>query len=539
MRDRVTLHVLWIATAIAILVPSAADPDLWGHLLFGSLLLGGTFAVENGFAYTTPTHPWVNHELLAEGTMALLYRLAGPGGLVALKVGLAIATLAMLWRSAERRSGNAVASALAGIAALVVMAPGFMIRPQLFTLFVLALTLEILDRSDYRPQGWALGLPLLIALWVNVHGGVLAGVGLVAVALGSNAAARAARHDLSRHQLIAAVGLVFAVATALLVNPYGFRLLRFLALDVTPQVPISEWAPVRMFDTSFPSFKLLLVATMLGVAVLRPRLVEVAIVLVTATVALRHQRHIPLFAIAATPLVAASLSHWLRRWPESPTYRSIADLARGGVIAGAVLQLVVAALAVGTHRGTIAVSPAYYPVQALRFLAQNDIVGNVALPFRWGEYALWALPAGTRVAVDGRFTTAYPGSLLADAWSFMSGGEGWDALLERYPTDIVVADRAQAPALLLRDAPEWQYVYSDPVSIVFVRKTERHADLLARFKSGQLVYDRSPASTDFPASGGTVPAAATRFRFAGARDPAFPGQAAPAASARVLAAWRP
>src|SRR6185369_2803595 len=146
---------------------------------------------------------------------------------------------------------------------------------------------------------------------------------------------------------------------------------------------------------------------------------------------------------------------------------------------------------------------------------------------------------GTRVAVDGRFTTAYPGSLLADAWSFMAGSPGWDALLERYPTDIVVADRAQAPALLLRDSPEWQYVYSDPVSIVFVRKTERHADLLARFKSGQLLYDRSPVSTDFPASGDAVPTlAAARVRFADAGGSPNPGEAVATSSATVPAAWR-
>src|SRR5690349_347503 len=131
MRDRMTLHALWIATAVAMLVPSAADPDLWGHLLFGSLLLGGTFAAENGFAYTPPSYPWVNHELLAEGTMAALYRLAGPAGLVALKVMLGITTLGLLWRAAERRSGSAVASTFAVLLALVVMLPGFMIRPQI------------------------------------------------------------------------------------------------------------------------------------------------------------------------------------------------------------------------------------------------------------------------------------------------------------------------------------------------------------------------------------------------------------------------
>ncbi len=539
MRDRPLLHALWIATAVAMLVPSTADPDLWGHLLFGSLLLDGTFAIENGFAYTTPTHPWVNHELLAEGAMALLYRSVGSPGLVALKVGLALATLTVLWRSAERRSGNGVATVCAVLAALVVMAPGFAVRPQIFTIFFLAVTLEILARSDYRPQGWALGLPLLMALWVNVHGGVLAGVGLATIALAATAAERATRRDLSRHQAIAAIGLVFAIGTALLVNPYGIRLLLFLAHDVTPEVPITEWAPVTLLDTSFPSFKLMLLLAAVGIAVVRPRVAEAAMVAVTAGIALRHQRHIPLFAIVAAPLVAATFREGLRRWPTGATYRAIGDLARGGLMAAAALQITVAGLALWTHRGTITVNNAYFPVQALRFLAQNEIVGNVALPFRWGEYALWALPPGTRVAVDGRFTTAYPRSLLADVWSFMAGTPGWDVLLDAYPTDVVVADRAQAPAIFLRESPEWEYVYSDPLSIVFIRKNERHAAVLERFRKGELFYDRSAVPTDFPAGGDTQPVVAPALQFAATGRPAIPGQAAASASAKVLAAWRP
>src|SRR5262245_25461734 len=77
VRDRFVLHTLWIATAVAILVPSFADPDLWGHLLFGSALLGGNLHLENTFAYTTPAQPWLNHELLAELTMAGAWQIGG------------------------------------------------------------------------------------------------------------------------------------------------------------------------------------------------------------------------------------------------------------------------------------------------------------------------------------------------------------------------------------------------------------------------------------------------------------------------------
>lgn len=52
---------------------------------------------------------------------------------------------------------------------------------------------------------------------------------------------------------------------------------------------------------------------------------------------------------------------------------------------------------------------------------------------------------------------------------------------------------------VLRDDAEWQHVYSDPVSAVFLRRTERHADVLSRFRKGALRYDRSPVATTFPA----------------------------------------
>ncbi len=518
-RVRVVPHALWIATAVTILVPSAADPDLWGHLLFGSLLLDGTHYLENTFAYTTPSQPWVNHELLAELTMAGLYRLAGGVGLVVLKVVLGLVTAALVWGTAARRSRDAIAATLAVVAALLVMAPGFMIRPQLFTMTFLAATLALLDRADFAARGPAWWLPLVVLVWVNTHGGVLAGVGLAGIALATTTGVGLARRRVDRRGAGAAVLLSGALGLALLLNPYGMRLIRFLVFEVTPHVPIAEWKPVPLLDGSFLAFKAMLVAAALGLAIVRPRLAEAVIVLVTAAVALRHQRHIPLFAIAAAPLLAATFAAALRH-AGARTPANLAALARHGLTAAAALQIAVAGATAHRWRGDIAVSPSHYPVQAVRFLAQNGISGNVALPFRWGEYGLWALPAGSRVAVDGRFTTAYSGPFLDDVWRFMAGGPGWDALLRDYPTDVVIADRAQAPARLLRDDAEWAYVYSDPVSVVFLRRIARHAAALDRFHAGTLVYDRSPVPTVFPAS-------------------AFREEPAPPSSATLPVAWRP
>jgi hypothetical protein len=497
---RIALGALWIATSLAILVPSAVDPDLWGHVLFGRMLLAGPLPATNGLAYTAADHPWVNHEILAEVFMASTYETGGAPGLVGLKVLLGLGTLLIVWRTAAREASDPVAAAVATAVTALVMAPGFMIRPQLFTLLFLASTLGVLQREGYRARGRAWALPVLMVLWVNTHGGVLAGVGLAALSLGTAALVDLVARRVRARDVAASAAIILACVAALAANPYGTEMIRFLLHDVTPTVAISEWKPVPLLDTSFLGFKALLVVV--AVAALRRRIALPALVVVAATAvqALLHRRHVPLFAIAAAPILACQVRDLgaavAGRMPAGSGWR----LARAGIAVAAVLQIAGAGVACWRAGGRIEVDPRVYPVQALRFLAQNAITGNVALPFRWGEYALWSLPAGGSVAVDGRFTTAYPGSILESAWAFMSGGPGWDALLNEHPTDVVVTDRHQAPAQLLRHHPEWEYVYSDPLTLIFVRKVPSQADTLARFHAGTLRYDRSPLDTTFPAA---------------------------------------
>ncbi len=523
MLQRIVLHALWIATAFRLLIPSAVDPDLWGHLVFGKLLLSGTVARTNSFAYTAPAYTWVNHELFAEGAMAAVYAGLGSHGLVALKVALGLATLALVGGGAPRRCHASWAAAIATAVAAVIMTPGFMIRPQLFTLVGLALTLDVLAASRHRARGAAWLLPLLVALWINLHGGVLAGIGLAAIGLVAGAWSVPAAAGRRRGELVRAGVLITLLAAATMVNAYGVRLLWFLVTDVTPRVPITEWAPVALADLSFPLFK----ATLLGILVWlalarRGRLPETMIVLTAGAAALLHQRHIPLFAVAAAPLFAGTLVDIAARLRlRGGDQRMCARVLSGGIVALTALQIVLAVAVTARTRAHIEVDPNTYPIQALRFLAQNGIGGRVALPFDWGEVALWSLPAGSSVAVDGRFTAAYPQDVLDETWRFMRGSPGWNDLLTRYPTDVVVSARAQPPSRLLRNDPEWVYVYSDPVSVVFLRRVPSQAAALARFHAGGLAYDSSTIDNVFPAL---------------ARAPVADEPGAPS-SARVASTW--
>jgi hypothetical protein len=500
MLQRIVLHALWIATALRLLIPSAVDPDLWGHLVFGKVLLSGIVERTNSFTYTAPGYPWIDHELFAEGAIAAIYAGLGSYGLVALKVVLGLATLALVRRSALRRSHAPWAAAIATTIVAVIMAPGFMIRPQLFTFAGLALILDVVAASRYRPRGAVWLLPLLVAVWINVHGGVLAGIGLAAIGLVAGSWSAPAATGGRRRELVRAGALIALLAAATLLNVYGAELPWFLVTKVTPRVPITEWAPVAFTDLSFGLFKATALGLLAWLALTRRgRLPETMIVLAAGVAAFLHQRHIPLFAIAAAPLLAGALVDIAARLRLRGDQRTCARALSGGVVALTALQIVLAIAVTARTRAHIEVDPNAYPVQALRFLAQNGIGGRVALPFDWGDFALWSLPAGSTVAVDGRFTAAYPQEVLDEAWRFMRGGPGWNDLLTRYPTDIVVSARAQPASQLLRGDPEWEYVYSDPVSVVFLRRVPSQSAALARFHAGELAYDRSPFPTAFPA----------------------------------------
>ena len=131
-----------------------------------------------------------------------------------------------------------------GALAVVEISYGFAARPQIFTALALAAELWIL-RQIHRGQR-ALGAARCrrFCLWINTHGGVLAGIDFAACRHHRHGSARflqpgCAGISSSAHRSARAgqhyhVAGIFqrASAAALLINPYGFELVRWLVESV-------------------------------------------------------------------------------------------------------------------------------------------------------------------------------------------------------------------------------------------------------------------------------------------------------------------
>lgn len=466
------------------------DPDLWGHLLFGrEILRVGGLPDSNLYSYTAPAQEWINHEWLADVIFFSVYRLLGSPGLMLLKLLCAGGAVYFSAAIIRKQTASAWAQGLSLIVVMAILSPGFNVRPQIFTYLLFSLFLFLLYRyeeKDKRALYWA---PPLMALWVNLHGGFVAGLG----ALGLFSLWTSLREWQEGERLRRlAMRILFPLELSILalwLNPYGMKLLDFLASDLLLDRPITEWAPISFWGFSFLEFKLAVLLVLVAGFWRRSFYRwNFHLALLAALFAMRYQRHTPLFAIAAAPFVAQGME-WLLGQVKG---RAAEWALAAGVFLIGLFQFYSIGQVRWQHGLRLVVDPLEYPTQAADFLQRNGMRGNLAVPFDWGEYLIWKLYPDVRVSIDGRYTTAYPEEVIEDQWEWMSGGKRWRRLLDRYSTDIAMTKRGDPVTSLLRQDPEWVYIYSDPVAFIFVRKTLSQQGLLAAFADKQILPPVSP-----------------------------------------------
>jgi hypothetical protein len=159
--------------------PAVADPDLWGHVRFGQDILRTRSIIQRDvYSYRTGDQPWINHEWLSEATFALLYNRGGTAALAGLKAGASLLILGCAHAYLCARGLGPWRSALLVALICIPLRMGIgTIRPQLFTYLFFLVALVVLSTADTGREYRLWLLPVLLAVWVNLHGGVLAGAG--------------------------------------------------------------------------------------------------------------------------------------------------------------------------------------------------------------------------------------------------------------------------------------------------------------------------------------------------------------------------
>ncbi|MEO8606170.1 MAG: hypothetical protein ABI629_26600, partial [bacterium] len=260
--------------------------------------------------------------------------------------------------------------------------------------------------------------------------------------------------------------------------PYGADLFAYVIRELRAPHPLSEWQPVNLADPAQRPFVLmlaLLIVTLPFSRLLRREWWWAALIGGLAVVAVRQQRHTPLFALCAAAPLADQCDAALT-WCAARTRFRLSAAATGllafAVAAFGLVQLLLAGGRLARERGALVYDAGEYPVGAVRELAARGLHGNLALPLDWGGYALWHLAPAIAVSLDGRFATVYPPPVVADGFAFFAADRGPAAarLLDAYPTTLALIPRGTPTALDAR--PEWHLLYTDEIAALYGRDAD-------------------------------------------------------------------
>ncbi|MHB8571841.1 MAG: hypothetical protein ACYDAY_02635 [Candidatus Dormibacteria bacterium] len=477
--------VAGLAAAAVVLAASfraVADPDFFWHLAAGRLIATTrALPASDPFTFAAQGQHWVMHEWLFEVWLWGVYGVGGPV-LVSLLLGAVSATafllLALRIAPASGRTPAAVAAMLAALVSFGVLGP----RVQMVTLAFSALVLWLLDR-DRRVHDQVVWITVpLVALWANLHGGfviVLLWTGAHAVAASLAGSSRAGR-------LWALTG---ALAPAGCLTPYG-ALSPWYAVTTqfssAQQTVIAEWQSPNFHLLVYQPLLLLLLASVpLFAAWRRPRWLELALFVVTALMALRSLRHIPLFAVAGAPALTMAACDARDRWREWVAARASAGrrlrapgapetallvisawVVLGGTLASMLLPL---AAHIGPRAQAIELA-GDQPVGVTDYLA-TLAPGRILNQYEFGgylAYRLEPLDARWRIYIFGDAALMGDDLLLEYTRAFDLGPGYGTILRQRQPRYIVSLASSPLAQLLVRSG-KWRELHHDQLAVVLER----------------------------------------------------------------------
>ncbi len=272
---------------------------------------------------------------------------------------------------------------------------------------------------------------------------------------------------------------------ALLVNPWGTKLLRWLVASVLWLRPqIEEWNPTPL-GWDHAAFFLVLVLTAFAWAFTRrPRAWwELAACLAFALLGWRSVRNAPLFTLVALALASPHLADALARFDNY--FARLKLLARHASVqkcATLFLGALAVALAAATftlhkeHPLTMEIPRSQYPIGAVSFLESQRLHGPLLVFFDWGEMVLFHLP-GCPPSLDGRLDTCYSPEIIAAHWKFYNGEPFDEKVLNPNAADFALLPVKLAGAVALSHRPGWKAIYFDDLAVILARDIQRFPSL--------------------------------------------------------------
>ncbi len=494
--DAIFLAVFCTLIFTSLSVRLLGDAGIGWHIRTGQLILA-THEIPrtDPFSSTMTGKPWFAWEWLYDIIVGGLDSAMRLNGVVWFNAVVIAAVFAGAFQWLMKRGANVLVSVILVLLAISASMIHFLARPHVVSWLFTFAWFAILDRSERdafsgctRRSRSLWILPLLMLVWVNLHGGwvfgfILLGIywlsagwtwwrtkpGRIEDALLRIAAARRARELL----WVA----IFSAATSL-VNPYGWKLHRHVLAYLSNRFLMSH---IQEFQS--PDFHgwaqrcflavLLMVVVALAVRERKLRPSELLVVLFSVYSGLYAARNIPVASILLVMITGPILC----------STRSLGFFGRIGILQSTLrghIWPVIATIftfAVALHSGMVGsvklmdshFDSSRMPAAAIDYIEQHNLRGPVLSTDFWGGYSVYRLYPRDQVVVDDRHDL-YGEAFFKSYLNMYRGEEGWQEFLQGHRAGCLLFPRRAAITNLLLENQNWKPVYEDEVAVIFVER---------------------------------------------------------------------
>jgi hypothetical protein len=484
--NRLVPYIALLAVFVMAVQPSV-DTDSWWHLRSGAWILeNGQILKSDPFSLTRQGQTWVYPGWLSQIILFSVYNSLGIAGLNLFTGAMVLIAFTLLWMTLE---GKGLLRAFILLFAAATSGLYWSARPQILTLVFTSATLFLLEGAKRGKQKRLWILPILIAIWVNMHGGFIVGyllVGiyfmgevieaLISIILGRRKLAQEWQSRKALLSVLVAVGIASIFAG--MINPHGPAMLLYPFQTIsmgTLQNYIAEWQSPDFHSLEVQPFIILLFLTFLaiGISTRKRSARELLLISLFGYMSLIAVRNVGLFALVAAPIVCRHLDDGLEPLFERFTSEKELPekLTRSMNLALAVLLTFAGSIRIASQLDN-EVNQEHIrqqiPLEAFEFIEEEKPEGALFNSYNWGGYVVWTLYPDYLSFVDGR-TDLFSDEILKDYLNAWLAEPGWQAFLEEWGIQWVLLE-VDSPLSKVMIYDGWKILYQDQQAIVLEKK---------------------------------------------------------------------
>ncbi len=476
------------------------DGDFWWLMALGRHFWEtGQITNYDMLSHTFPGGFFWNHSRLFD---VIVYGLFSWGQYLALDIFrflLFICTYFFLYKTIKLKKHNFLVTFISLALTLWFLADRLLYRPELFSVVLSAILLFLVFKDKQKATKLIWLVPIVQLVWANSHAGFVYGLAIIGIFFGSEVIRSLLRHkdntlEIIKDKRLKKLFLVFILSILVTcINSYGWQIF-VLAHNLTlPQEALSgigEWGPYswqNLFNFLNPLSYLFLLSVLVLICKIRQipnnkfliklqnyPWEEIFLLVFYFYSTLKHGRFVYSFSLILAIIVARNIYYLLKeKYFNNFKFKVFLHLLL-------IFIFIIVANKFLQNSFGLDSKDNRYPKKATEFILEQKLPGKMFNEYLDGGYLSFGLYPEYQVSIDGRTPNLYTNDFF---WRYdhLDSQNIREKILNDYEINFIVWPRKSDFNKTLWQDENWQQIYFDNISVIYLKKTEANKEILDKF----------------------------------------------------------